>query len=746
MNKLTLREYFRAFKVETSLKITLAGVICILINNIFHFDKGYLSTLFVFLILVLFHGEALKVGSQALLGCVISGSVTLIITYLFVDSKVLYLLLTGLWLFFCITFVQRFFLPTLLSGIVATLTIYESIFSSVSDATSLVGGYILQLVIAVIVCWIIDGLVWPHRSRGSFQLTLRTVYEEFSELFSSYTKERLVDRKDHHSISTSLITFSNLVTYINRMESEERNRDFPTDLYLKIITFSRAIFIKTEVLEEFVLKEHSFLSDELVKQNVNQIFNIISEIFSILAQSIGTKNVVNIEDKDIEGSISSLHELYRKMHEAEGMESDYYEDLLAFGAMLPVLDDLSTNIKRISEAINIFHKNEYQKILQDRVTRTKEVEKIKAGSFFSINKETSKAGIKTVAIFMLLIFAEFAIGLPGESQVAFYAILFGVVPNLGQAYMKSKYGILGVFSGLIFGFISLILVSQVPHFLMFLFLYCLGTFAAAYVASSSKDISVAGLQAGLIIPYALLYSTGYEVDLDTAFTRCMALLSTVLIAAIVHLLLWPVNPYKVLKQKISKAIAISGQILSKLLVQDIKEKEKVEKLVLPLAAILPTSTSLLHDAEYVIRQDDLHAEGFIHIIESIERIYADIETLKRTIYENIDSELIYLYLSHMEPLYEKTCRAFDEVSNQFNSGNDIAAEIASIIEGIQTHRAEFRDTGVWREFQSKDVEQEVLIATSIDSLLESLSKISLAVGEINQAKLAAKSILVTKEV
>ena len=79
MNKLTLREYFKAFKVKTALKLVLAGIICILINNILHFDLGYFSALFSFLILVLFHGEALKVGSQALVGCVISGSVSLLL-------------------------------------------------------------------------------------------------------------------------------------------------------------------------------------------------------------------------------------------------------------------------------------------------------------------------------------------------------------------------------------------------------------------------------------------------------------------------------------------------------------------------------------------------------------------------------------------------------------------------------------------------------------------------------------------
>ena len=604
MKKLTLQEYFNAFRVVNSLKLTLSGIICILINNIFHLDLGYLSTLFVFLILIVAHGETLRAGAQTLLGVVISGAVTLIVTYLFIDSKVLYLLLAGVWVFFCMTFFYRYFLPTLLSAIASTLIIYNAVYESVTDATSMIENYIIQLLIAVIVCWVVDGLVWPHRSRSNFQLTLETVYEEFSGLFNSYSKEEGFDSKNHKSISTSLLTFSNLVTYVNRMQKEEKGKEFPIDLYMKIITFSRGIFIKTEVLEEFILKKHSFMEDEEVKQNINQIFTIVSDIFSVLAQSIGTKNVVNIKNKELKDSISSLHELYKNKHEMEGMEQEYYEDLLALGAMLPVLDDISEKITRITEAINIFHRDEYRKVLETRLPRTEEVEKIKASPFFNFNKEASIVGIKTVIIFMLLLFGEYVVGLPGGGQVAFYAVLFGVIPNLGQEYMKSKYGILGIFSGLLFGLLSLLVVSQIQHFLIFLSLYSLGTFIAAYYATSSKDISFAGLQAGLVIPYSLLFSTGPQVDLDAAFTRCMALLSAAFIAAIVHILLWPVNPFTLLKQKISKSIDFSGRIVSKLMTLDIKDQDKVDEMVLPLAASLPTSTSLLHDAEYIIREDE----------------------------------------------------------------------------------------------------------------------------------------------
>ncbi|MFA9407221.1 MAG: hypothetical protein ACERKJ_00105 [Candidatus Dadabacteria bacterium] len=99
----------------------------------------------------------------------------------------------------------------------------------------------------------------------------------------------------------------------------------------------------------------------------------------------------------------------------------------------------------------------------------------------------------------------------------------------------------------------------------------------------------------------------------------------------------------------------------------------------------------------------------------------------------------------MEPFYKRISAAFDEVSSQFNLDNDFAAEISSIAEGMQKHRIEFRNSGVWRSFKPEDVEQSVLVATSIDSLLDTLSQISIAIGKVNQSKPDIKSVLLTKE-
>ena len=730
MKETGLREHFSAFKVEIALKIVITGIICILINNIFHLDIGYFSALFVFLLLVLHHGEVFKVGVETLIGCVISGLVSLLITYFLIDSKIVYVLVMSLWIFIVVASLVRQFLTMLISGVAATMVMYNSIYGSVSYTTNLFENYVLQLLISIVIASLIDGVFWPHKTRPVFQMTLRTIYEEFSALFESFTQEKIEDRKSHLNISTSLSTFSNLVIYVNRMEREEGDKDFPIDLYMKIITFSRGIFIKTEVLEEFILREHEFTKDERVAGNLNKILLIISESFKELAESVGTNNIVKIESDELDQAISSFHAVYKEMHEVVGKDDAYYEDLLAFGAMLPVIDEISMKMKKITEAINIFHRGDYRRFLGERVTRTKEVEKIKSKYFLSITKESSIAGFKTVVIFLLLMFGEVVFGLPGGGQVVFFAIVFGIIPNLGQAYMKSKYGLVGVLCGLVFSFISLIIVINIPHFLIVVCLYSLGTFVAAYIASSSKDIAAVGLQAGLLFPFGILITTGPDIDINEAITRFLALISAVIIGLIVQHTLWPVNPYKALLNKISKSIAYSGQIISKLLSPEIKDREKLDASVLPIAATLPTSTSLLHDAEYIIRENELHAEAFIKIIESIELIYAALETIKRTLLEYSDSGLIDFYLKSMEPKYLKMAKLFEEVAHQFDGKTTYTGQILSLKDEIEIQINKNRESGEWREYDPGEVEKLVLIHSSVNSLLDSLYNISSSINTI----------------
>ena len=87
---------------------------------------------------------------------------------------------------------------------------------------------------------------------------------------------------------------------------------------------------------------------------------------------------------------------------------------------------------------------------------------------------------------------------------------------------------------------------------------------------------------------------------------------------------------------------------------------------------------------------------------------------------------------------------FEKISRQFESGEKFSQELAELKTDIEMQRQQFRESGVWRSADPKDVEQLVLLSATMDSLLESLGQISDEIGEINQQVPENRPLLETK--
>jgi hypothetical protein len=61
---------------------------------------------------------------------------------------------------------------------------------------------------------------------------------------------------------------------------------------------------------------------------------------------------------------------------------------------------------------------------------------------------------------------------------------------------------------------------------------------------------------------------------------------------------------------------------------------------------------------------------------------------------------------------------------------------------IQDHRQAFRETGFWKQFPLEDVEKDVLIAASVDTVLDSLHKIMVSINGIKEAEASTGTRLV----
>lgn len=730
---MNLRHFLFTFRIKSAIKITLGGLLCLLVGNVFHLESAYLSVLFLYLIMLMYNGQTFIVGVQCLAGGVVVGALSLLIANVFVQSGVVYLLLMGALIFLIMLLLGKYFLPALLSAIVASMSMFVVIFESLGQATVTIENYLIQMFLGVFTAWVIDELIWPRRSEAALYTTLASVYRDFSRRFAGLADGAITSRSED---AITLEVFNNLVNLVDRTERESRDGAFYPEPFMKLAAYAKGIYIRLDVLEDFVSKNNKCLDVEEVKKLLHDIFSGLSSEFDGLASAVDSGSEPPAPDAGLGNASSSLGALYMKLHEVEG-DRDYFEDLLALGALPPLFDGVLALLKDSAQVLGVIHEGSYAELRGKRMTHAPEVEKEKSflGSLFT--QESMKQSVKTVIIIMLLLLGEKFFNLPGSSQASFYGVLFGSMPNTGQAHLKGRLAIMGVLAGLTYGLLGLIIVSQTSRFLVLILLFCLGLFVAAYVATGSRKIAYSGVQAGLMIPYVFLINTGPEVNLDLAFTRLCALLMASAIGLVILHNLWPVSPYEQLKKKISYALTISGEIFAKLLTGDRKDKGRIESLVTPLAASLPTSSSLLFDAGFVIGDERLHGEEFVEIIASLEVIFSELETIKKSVYSGKDNALLAEYIEHMTPSYEKISALFAAASSGFDTGDDLGAEISGLLEEIKSKRQEFRESGVWKSFTVKEVEQDILMASSVDGILDSLSKISSLVSAIERPEKGA---------
>jgi hypothetical protein len=119
--------------------------------------------------------------------------------------------------------------------------------------------------------------------------------------------------------------------------------------------------------------------------------------------------------------------------------------------------------------------------------------------------------------------------------------------------------------GFAYGVVAAFLTSRVPQFPLLLALVFLGEFLACLAFQRLPRYDVAGIQAGLALPFAYLATTGPEWGSFTAVrTRFAGLVVAGFTAVAVHAYLWPVLPMRQLRASIAAALRDTAVSLGRL--------------------------------------------------------------------------------------------------------------------------------------------------------------------------------------
>lgn len=182
-----------------------------------------------------------------------------------------------------------------------------------------------------------------------------------------------------------------------------------------------------------------------------------------------------------------------------------------------------------------------------------------------LDVQSLRASTKLVVIVLLLLMEEGLLGFPGASQVAFYATFFASTGNLGRQNKTDLVGLAGLLGGVAYGVAAAFFTSRLPHFPLLLALVFLGQFLAELAYQRLPRYAVAGLQAGLALPFAYLATSGPEWgSFATARIRFAGLVVAGFTAVLVHAYLWPVLPMRQLRASIAAALRATGVSLAQL--------------------------------------------------------------------------------------------------------------------------------------------------------------------------------------
>jgi len=301
--------------------------------------SGFLAPVILFMIMAGYHGQTFEVGVQTVIGCILSGIYSLFIVYYFLDSKPLYLILAAVWIFACIIFIGKYPIASVLSAILAAMTMFVAVFGTVAQTTASAENFTVQLLIAVTISWLVDEIIWPHRSGGTLYLTLSTVYQDYAARFASYIRTGTNDPRAGRFESASMDVFNNLVNLVRRTERETRDGSFHAEPVLMLVAYAKSIYVKLDVLDGFMSSEHQCLDDKNVSEELNALFASLSEGFGDLSGAIVENRPARAHPGEFDAKIEEVKKLYERLHSAEAKDQDYFEDLLAIGAVLPLLED-----------------------------------------------------------------------------------------------------------------------------------------------------------------------------------------------------------------------------------------------------------------------------------------------------------------------------------------------------------------------------------------------------------------------
>jgi hypothetical protein len=288
----------------------------------------------------------------------------------------------------------------------------------------------------------------------------------------------------------------------------------------------------------------------------------------------------------------------------------------------------------------------------------------------------------------------------------------------------------GLLCGFAYGVVAAFLTSRVPQFPLLLALVFLGQFLANLAFQTLPRYGVAGMQAGLALPFAYLATTGPEWgSLADVRTRFWGLVVAGFTAVVVHAYLWPVLPMRQLRASIAAALRDTAVSLGQLFGAPRSTWEGAPP---SLGDTVTRARDLLDDARYMPGPD--HADPAYHgILSRLQEIDANLEYVHFLLSLEAEHALRERFFQVVGEYAAQAQRNLERVAQQFQQSPSRAARLEPVCwEPDASGRWERASDAVGPvPDRAIDPSRPAVIARCLDQIAGATERISGIAQEIN---------------
>jgi uncharacterized membrane protein YccC len=709
----------RQGQVKHALKTALACCLAAGLAYWFRLPSGQFAPLFAYLLLTLGMPSPRLNWLLAQLTIVLSALVSAFLLVAFGAAPLLHLAVTLLWIFFCLLFINWFTLPADLGAMVSALGIFVFLEGTVGDTLSFYVAYGLNFLVAGLVVLVIHTLLWPLNAQAVFLERLAAVYASLEEECRQLA--RRIRAGEPAPPEASRLEWAPFRPLRQSLAPELRTARDTTNPFARMILACRALNLRLWFFGQAVApampRTHP---PEVRRQLASHLDQCADQLQTLLDGALLRKQVSPLDARVLEVNAIEWHGP-ETMPQQGGSAGPF-----AHGIPQTLLHRLTQDLQTVSTCHNALLGRMRVGLAGELVA----LSPVTTGTRL-VDGKSLRAATKLVLLLLLLLAEEAVLGFPGGTQVAFFAVFFASTGNLGRQNKTDLIGLAGILAGITYGVVAAFLTSRLLGFPLLLALVFLGAFLANLAYQKLPRYGVAGLQAGLAIPFAYLATPGPEWGSFTAvWTRFAGLAVAGATAVVVHAYLWPVLPMRNLRALIATALRDTARSLGHLFAGP--PRSRWEGSPPSLGETVTRARDLLDDARYLPGPE--HTDpAYLGILGGLQEIDANLEYVRILLSLEPEHALRERFFQVVGDYAEQARRNLGRVAQQFQPSPRRAAAVEPI-------RWEPDASGRWERASREvgpvpdrgiDPWRPAVLARCLDQVARAVEKISGIAGEIN---------------